>query len=117
MGGGLALWREEHDEVALWTTQDSRIRQNSQWVDRHFSADVRYESVIVTADNVLTQDVLLFVSFTENLNIFYGQSKKFDALRKHECVLSVKVKSYFFLNFVELTHFIVCSKTFNDQVH
>ena len=77
MGGGLALWREEHDEVALWTTEDSRIRYNSRWVNRHFSDDVRYESVIITADNVLSRDVLLFVSIARLTRPFVFSSSFF----------------------------------------
>lgn len=68
MGGGLFFWTEERDDVALWTTEDSPIRVNSRWVDEHFSHDHRYESVIISADNILQVDVLLFVSATNNIS-------------------------------------------------
>jgi hypothetical protein len=62
LGGGLFFWTEEHDDVALWTTTDSPVRFNSQWVKTHFSDDFRYESVIVAADkNILRPDVLVLV--------------------------------------------------------
>lgn len=62
LGGGLFFWTEEHDAVALWTTHDSRVRISSEWVNRHFSDDVRYESVIVSAnDNILRPQVLVQV--------------------------------------------------------
>ena len=64
LGAGLLLWHEEHDQVALWTTEESPIRRNARWVDRHFSTSFRYQSVILTADNVLTPQVLSFVSRT-----------------------------------------------------
>lgn len=62
LGGGLFFWVEEHDSVALWSTYDSVARRNSEWVNRHFSDDVRYESVIVAAErNILRPDVLVLV--------------------------------------------------------
>ena len=65
LGFGLFFWTEEHDDVALWTTTDSPVRFNSQWVKQHFSDDVRYESVIVAADhNILRPDVLILVYYT-----------------------------------------------------
>ena len=63
LGGGLFFWAEEHDGVALWTTHDSVARHNSEWVKHHFNDDVRYESVIVAAENnILRPEVLLLVS-------------------------------------------------------
>lgn len=63
LGGGLFFWVEEHDSVALWSTYDSVARRNSEWVNQHFSDDVRYESVIVAAEhNILRPDVLVLVS-------------------------------------------------------
>lgn len=75
MAGGLFFWVEEHDGVVLWTTHDSIARHNSQWVKRHFSDDVRYESFIIAADNnILRPEVLVLVSF----NYFYILFKKID---------------------------------------
>uniref|UniRef100_A0A0P5P9V2 Patched domain-containing protein n=1 Tax=Daphnia magna TaxID=35525 RepID=A0A0P5P9V2_9CRUS len=63
LGGGLFFWDEEHDSVALWSTYDSVARRNSEWVNRHFSDDVRYESVIVAAErNILRPDVLVLLA-------------------------------------------------------
>lgn len=70
LGFGLFFWTEEHDDVALWTTTDSPVRFNSQWVKNHFSDDVRYESVIVAADhNILRPDVLLLVSNNPKIGV------------------------------------------------
>jgi hypothetical protein len=89
LGGGLFFWVEEHDSVALWSTYDSVARRNSEWVNRHFSDDVRYESVIVAAqNNILRPDVLILVtielkSFRSQFNINHFPS--FIAGRNGSC--------------------------------
>ena len=57
-GLGLLLWREEIDEVELYMPIDSVFRKDAAWVKEHFRDDLRHESVIVTAPNVLDPEVL-----------------------------------------------------------
>nr|CAD7427006.1 unnamed protein product [Timema monikensis] len=58
-GLGLLSWVEEVDNVELFMPHTSRVRADALWVEEHFEDDVRFESVIVEADNVLDKDVLL----------------------------------------------------------
>ncbi|XP_076280248.1 patched domain-containing protein 3 isoform X1 [Lasioglossum baleicum] len=55
---GMLLWREEIDDVELFVSEDSIIRQDAKWVRSHFRDDFRYESIIVTAPNVFDPEVL-----------------------------------------------------------
>ncbi|XP_018402992.1 PREDICTED: patched domain-containing protein 3-like isoform X2 [Cyphomyrmex costatus] len=57
-GLGLLLWKEEIDEVELYMPLDSVFRKDAAWVKEHFRDDLRHESVIVTAPNVLDPEVL-----------------------------------------------------------
>ncbi|XP_011693441.1 PREDICTED: patched domain-containing protein 3-like isoform X1 [Wasmannia auropunctata] len=57
-GLGLLLWREEIDEVELYMPINSVFRKDAAWVKEHFRDDLRHESVIVTAPNVLDPEVL-----------------------------------------------------------
>lgn len=57
-GLGLLLWKEEIDEVELYMPKDSIFRKDATWVKEHFRDDLRHESVIVTAPNVLDPEVL-----------------------------------------------------------
>ena len=67
--GGLFFWTEENDGIKLWTTYDSPTRFNSRWVKDHFS-DVRYEALIISADNILRPDVLVTVNSISQMFIF-----------------------------------------------
>ena len=55
---GLYFWREEIDEIDLFVPDNSVIRDDAAWVKTHFRDDFRYESIIVTAPNVLEPEVL-----------------------------------------------------------
>lgn len=55
---GLIFWREELDDIELFVPEDSIIRNDAAWVKTHFRDDFRYESIIVTAPNVLEPEVL-----------------------------------------------------------
>ncbi|XP_011861607.1 PREDICTED: patched domain-containing protein 3-like isoform X1 [Vollenhovia emeryi] len=57
-GFGLILWREEIDEVELYMPVDSIFRKDAAWVKEYFRDDLRHESLIVTAPNVLDPEVL-----------------------------------------------------------
>lgn len=55
---GLYFWREEFDDIELFVPENSVIRSDAAWVKTHFRDDFRYESIIVTAPNVLEPEVL-----------------------------------------------------------
>lgn len=57
-GLGLLLWKEEIDEVELYMPIGSVFRKDAEWVKEYFRDDLRHESVIVTAPNVLDPEVL-----------------------------------------------------------
>ncbi|CAD6227822.1 GSCOCG00006280001-RA-CDS [Cotesia congregata] len=57
-GPGLSFWREEIDEVKSFIPVDSIVRKDAAWVKEHFNEDLRYESIIITAPNVLDPQVL-----------------------------------------------------------
>jgi hypothetical protein len=59
---GLLFWKEEVDDVQLFMPVDSHVRRDAAWVERHFRDEMRFESVIVEAENVLTPTVLASVS-------------------------------------------------------
>lgn len=59
---GLLFWKEELDNVELFMPANSHVRHDAAWVDRNFRDEMRFESVIVEAENVLTPSVLASVS-------------------------------------------------------
>jgi hypothetical protein len=59
---GLMLWKEEVDDVQLFMPVDSHVRRDASWVEHNFRDEMRFESVIVEAENVLTPSVLASVS-------------------------------------------------------
>jgi hypothetical protein len=59
---GLLFWKEEVDDVQLFMPVDSHVRRDAAWVERNFRDEMRFESVIVEAENVLTPTVLASVS-------------------------------------------------------
>jgi len=59
---GLVFWKEEVDDVQLFMPVDSHVRRDASWVERNFRDEMRFESVIVEAENVLTPAVLASVS-------------------------------------------------------
>ncbi|XP_066595690.1 patched domain-containing protein 3-like isoform X2 [Prorops nasuta] len=65
-GPGLSLWKEELDDVELFLPKDSQVRYDAAWVKEHFQHDLRYESIIVTAPNVLEPQVLQTISEIED---------------------------------------------------
>jgi predicted RND superfamily exporter protein len=59
---GLVFWKEEVNDVQLFMPVDSHVRHDAAWVERNFQDEMRFESVIVEAENVLTPSVLASVS-------------------------------------------------------
>lgn len=57
-GLGLLLWKEEIDEIELYLPTDSVIRKDALWVKEHFRDDLRSESIIIVAPNILDPEVL-----------------------------------------------------------
>ncbi|GAB1864647.1 Patched domain-containing protein 3 [Camponotus japonicus] len=57
-GLGLLLWKEEIDEIELYLPMDSAIRKDALWVKEHFRDDLRHESIIIVAPNILDPEVL-----------------------------------------------------------
>jgi len=55
---GLLNFRTENNPYKLWIPQDSDYLRNHEWLWAHFPDDIRFNSVIITADNVLTPEVL-----------------------------------------------------------
>ncbi|XP_043256919.1 patched domain-containing protein 3-like [Colletes gigas] len=62
---GMLFWKEELDDIELFLPDDSVIRDDAAWVKTHFRDDFRYESIIVTAPNVLEPEVLRSISKIE----------------------------------------------------
>lgn len=60
-GPGMLLWHEEIDEVKLFIPVNSVLRSDAAWVRNHFKDELRYESIIVTAPNVLDPEVIRMV--------------------------------------------------------
>nr|XP_012227494.1 PREDICTED: patched domain-containing protein 3-like [Linepithema humile] len=65
-GFGLLFWREETDDVELFLPDGSTIRKDAAWVKEHFRDDLRYESILITAPNVLDPKVLRSIRDIEN---------------------------------------------------
>nr|XP_012227308.1 PREDICTED: patched domain-containing protein 3-like [Linepithema humile] len=57
-GFGLLLWREEVDDIELFMPVGSIFRKDAAWVKEHFRDDLRHESILITAPNVLDPKVL-----------------------------------------------------------
>lgn len=66
---GNLRWYEELDEVELFLSQDSTIRKNSIWVRENFPDDIRFESMIIVADNIIRPDIFQAVSDFHHLII------------------------------------------------
>nr|XP_033341116.1 patched domain-containing protein 3-like isoform X1 [Megalopta genalis] len=62
---GMLLWKEEVNQVDLFVPDDSIIREDANWVRTHFRDEFRYETIIVTAPNVLEPEVLRLIGKIE----------------------------------------------------
>ncbi|KAF7383567.1 hypothetical protein HZH66_012917 [Vespula vulgaris] len=63
---GMIFWKEEVDDLELCVPVNSEIRADAIWVQKHFRDDLRYESIIITAPNILEPEVLQSISEIEN---------------------------------------------------
>ncbi|XP_046405752.1 patched domain-containing protein 3-like [Ischnura elegans] len=61
-GSGILFWREELSDVELFMAKDSEVRGDAKWVEKYFRDEIRYESVIVVADNILDPGTLSAIS-------------------------------------------------------
>ncbi|KZC10954.1 PREDICTED: patched domain-containing protein 3-like [Dufourea novaeangliae] len=64
---GMLLWKEAVDDVEMFVPDDSIVRADATWVRNHFHDEFRYESIIVTAPNVLEPEVLRSISKIEQI--------------------------------------------------
>lgn len=55
---GMIFWKEEVDDLELCVPVNSEVRADAIWVQKHFRDDLRYESIIITAPNILEPEVL-----------------------------------------------------------
>ena len=62
-GAGISYFYEERRPGNLWVPADSLAQEHQQWITDNYPADyLRFESMIVEADNVLDPLVLAAVS-------------------------------------------------------
>lgn len=72
---GLIKFDTEASPYKLWIPQNADFVINANWLWENFPSDTRYHSVIVTADNVLTPEVLQYVKMSDyNLYLFLPNS-------------------------------------------
>ncbi|XP_059490880.1 patched domain-containing protein 3-like [Neocloeon triangulifer] len=73
---GLMFWRQQLNDLELFLPEDSPIRRDAAWVDKWFSEEMVFESVIVVADNVLDQEVIRTIAElhedVRNINVTGG---------------------------------------------
>ena len=83
--GGLGLLRfyEEGDAASLVVPKHSQFRKNIDWIDENFPREVRVHSIVYTADNVLTPEVIRTI---------YKQRKLLDHIVAGENSKTFKVK-------------------------
>jgi len=55
---GLLKFKTENNPYKLWIPQNSDYLRNHEWLWEHFPDDIRFNSVIITADNVLTPETM-----------------------------------------------------------
>ncbi|XP_034935423.1 NPC intracellular cholesterol transporter 1-like [Chelonus insularis] len=65
-GPGLFFWKEGVDDVELYIPENSVVRSDAMWVKENFKNDLKYESIIITAPNVLEPEVLYAIDEIEN---------------------------------------------------
>ena len=52
------MCRAENEGVKLWIPSNSDYRLNNDWMFDNFPRDIRFNSIIFVADNVLKADVI-----------------------------------------------------------
>ena len=53
-----SVCRAENEGVKLWIPSNSDYRLNNDWMFDNFPRDIRFNSIIFVADNVLKADVI-----------------------------------------------------------
>lgn len=59
---GMAFWLQITDDELLWTPYGSPFLKDKKWIEENFPKDMRYESVIIEGDNVLTPDHIQYLA-------------------------------------------------------
>ena len=57
-GLGLLRFRAENEGIKLWIPRNSDFRNNNDWLFEKFPRSLRFNSIILTADNILQPSVL-----------------------------------------------------------
>ena len=70
MGIGVYRFEEETNPQKLFVPQDSVAVSDQDWVNSKFPGLSRFQSVIITGQNVLTPEVLKDVSLSFSLSLF-----------------------------------------------
>jgi hypothetical protein len=61
-GLGMIRFELKDSSAPIWIPEDSVELKNQDWVEEHFPLKYRYNMFIITADNILTPQVLQQVS-------------------------------------------------------
>ncbi|TRY79298.1 hypothetical protein TCAL_08847, partial [Tigriopus californicus] len=59
---GMAFWLQITDDELLWTPYGSPFLEDKKWIEENFPKDMRYESVIIEGDNVLTPEHVQYLA-------------------------------------------------------
>lgn len=57
-GLGMIRFELKDSSAPIWIPENSAVLQNQEWVEDNFPLKYRYNLIIITADNVLSPDVL-----------------------------------------------------------
>jgi len=57
-GLGLLRFRAENEGIKLWIPRNSDFRRNNDWLFQNFPRGLRFNTLILTADNILVPEVL-----------------------------------------------------------
>ncbi|CAG0912381.1 unnamed protein product [Notodromas monacha] len=61
LGGGMFFF-QIRDDQDVWLPYNSELRQKKQWLEANFPPKLYFETALIVGDNVLTPDVLQFMS-------------------------------------------------------
>lgn len=57
-GLGMIRFELKDSSAPIWIPEDSLVLKNQEWVEENFPIKYRYNMFIITADNILTPEVL-----------------------------------------------------------
>lgn len=92
---GLLCFHQEKNPVKLWVPQKSEFVRDTDWLLKTFQNGFRPEEIIIEADDVLTPEVLLEVSFNINQHL-------------HIVMWNVQTYIYVLIEKYKLQHIISC---------